>query len=137
VRTAPRFTCAGATLVALAALAALAVRADELPAGQQMYAKYCLSCHQADGRGVPGMQPSIVGGNWIKGDARALAAFVLSGGFGSAQRKEGPVENVMPEFSRLGDDELAALLTFARAKFGAGASPVSAADVASARASLK
>ena len=82
------------------------------------------------------MQPAIAGGSWVKGDSRALALFVMSGGFGSAQRKESAVDNVMPEFRQLPDDELAAILTYIREKFGAGALPVTAAEVAEARSSL-
>jgi thiosulfate dehydrogenase len=42
----------------------------------------------------------------------------------------------MPAFRQLPDEELASILSYIREKFGAGASPVSAADVAAARASL-
>jgi len=79
------------------------------------------------------MQPPITGGTWVKGDARALASFVLTGGFGSAERKDGAVDNVMPEFRQLSDEDLAEILTYIRAKFGGGASPVTAAEVAEAR----
>jgi mono/diheme cytochrome c family protein len=72
----------------------------------------------------------------VKGDARALALFVMTGGFDSANRKDGASHNVMPAFRQLPDEELAALLTYIRQKFGKGASPVSAADVAGARATL-
>ena len=105
-------------------------------AGQQLYAKNCLSCHQSDGYGVPNMQPAITGGNWVKGDARALALFVMTGGFNSAERKEGDSHNVMPAFRQLPDAELAAILTYIRQKFGGGASAVSEAQVADVRKSL-
>jgi hypothetical protein len=82
------------------------------------------------------MQPPIVGGTWVKGDPTALALFVLTGGFGSAQRKDGAVDNVMPAFPQIPDGELAEILTWIRAKFGDGASPVSAQEVAAARATL-
>jgi len=126
---------------AIAAVCAMAAEpappADSRPAGQQLYARHCLSCHQADGGGVPNMQPPIAGGSWIKGDARALALFVMTGGFGSAERKDSAVDNVMPEFRQLSDEDLAGILTYIRAKFGSGASAVSAAEVAAARADLK
>jgi len=109
---------------------------DSRPLGQQLYGRHCLSCHQADGGGVPNMQPAIAGGSWVQGDARALALFVMTGGFGSAERKESSVDNVMPAFRQLPDDELAQILTYIRAKFGNGASAVSAAQVAEARATL-
>jgi len=126
---------------AIAAVCAMAAEpappADSRPAGQQLYARHCLSCHQADGGGVPNMQPPIAGGSWVKGDARVLAKFVMTGGFGSAERKDSAVGNVMPEFRQLSDDDLAGILSYIRAKFGGGAPAVTAADVAAARADLK
>jgi mono/diheme cytochrome c family protein len=122
--------CAGAWLAAACAIA------DEPAPGQLLYSKHCLACHQADGGGVPNMQPAIAGGIWVKGDARALALFVMSGGFDSASRKDSDVGNVMPPFRQVPDADLAAILTFIRQKFGDGGSPVSAADVAEARTSL-
>lgn len=116
--------------------AAPAANADSRPAGQKLYARHCLPCHQADGYGVPNMQPAITGGTWAKGDAKALALFVMTGGFNSAERKDSDNGNVMPPFRQLNDDDLAQILTYVREKFGGGASPVSAADVAAARASL-
>jgi mono/diheme cytochrome c family protein len=109
---------------------------DSRPPGQRLYGVHCLSCHQADGGGVPNMQPPIAGGTWVKGDARALALFVMSGGFDSASRKDSDVGNVMPPFRQLADAELAEILTYIRQKFGDGASPVTAAEVAEARGSL-
>jgi mono/diheme cytochrome c family protein len=116
---------------------ATAAAPDDVAAGQKLYARHCLSCHQSDGYGVPDMQPAITGGSWVKGEVQPLALFVLTGGFDSAQRKEEATShNVMPAFSQLSDEELAAILTYIRAKFGGGASPVAPAQVAEARATL-
>ena len=108
---------------------------DTRPPGQRLYGVHCLACHQADGGGVPNMQPPIAGGTWVKGDARALALFVMSGGFDSGSRKDSDNGNVMPPFRQLADADLAQILTYIRQKFGDGASPVTEADVAEARAS--
>jgi mono/diheme cytochrome c family protein len=129
------------TLIALAcgAFTAACAISGETPApdaGQKLYARHCLSCHQADGYGVPNMQPAITGGAWVKGDAKALASFVITGGFDSSARKESDNENVMPPFRQLSDGDLAQILSYIRAKFGSGAAPVSAAEVAAARASV-
>jgi mono/diheme cytochrome c family protein len=110
--------------------------ADGGDAGQRAYARNCLTCHQSDGYGVPNMQPAITGGTWVQGDAKALALFVMTGGFNSAERKESESHNVMPAFRQLPDQELADILTYIRQKFGKGASPVSAAEVAEVRATL-
>lgn len=109
---------------------------DSTPNGQALYAVHCLSCHQADGGGVPNMQPGILDSPWVMGEPHALALFVLSGGFNSAQRKQSAVDNVMPEFRHLEDPELAQILTFVRQKFGNRAGQVTAADVAQARKEL-
>jgi mono/diheme cytochrome c family protein len=130
VSTTRIIAAAGALALAAAAFA------DEPPPGQKLYARHCLSCHQADGYGVPNMQPAITGGTWVKGDAQALALFVMSGGFDSASRKESENGNVMPPFRQLSDDDLAAILSYIRAKFGSGESPVTSAEVTAARQSL-
>jgi mono/diheme cytochrome c family protein len=82
------------------------------------------------------MQPGIVDGTWVTGDGRALALFVMTGGFDSASRKDGGEGNVMPPFNQLPDADLAELLTYVRKEFGKGAPPVSAAVVAEARSTL-
>src|SRR5687767_15525652 len=110
-------------------LAAASLAAEPEP-GQLLYNKHCLSCHQADGGGVPNMQPAIAGGTWVSGDVRALALFVMSGGFDSASRKESDSGNVMPPFRQLADADLADILSYVRLKFGNGASAVSAAELA-------
>ena len=111
--------------------------ADATATGQKLYARHCLSCHQSDGYGVPNMQPAIKGGAWVKGDPKALALFVMTGGFDSAGRKEGAAShNVMPAFRQLSDDELAGILSYIREKFGEGAPAVTPGLVAEARATL-
>ena len=79
------------------------------------------------------MQPAILGSAWVKGAPQPLALFVMTGGFNSAERKDSEAGNVMPAFAQLSDEELAALLTYVRDKFGDGAGPVSLGDVAEAR----
>lgn len=121
----PLGACAGSAPVRAAA-----------DAGQSAYAEHCLACHQADGTGVRGFQPALVGSPWVRGDVQALATFVLTGGFDSASRKESANENVMPPFRQLDDATLAAILTYVRQAFGEHAGPVSADAVALARSHL-
>ena len=131
--------CAGAsgeTPPAAATPGAPPAKPDTRSPGERLYARHCLPCHQSDGYGVPDMQPAITGGSWVKGDPKALAMFVMTGGFGSAERKDSANSNVMPEFRQLPDADLAEILTFIRAKFGGGGSAVSAAEVTAARADL-
>lgn len=118
--------------VAPAGPAEAAARID----GEAAYQANCLACHQADGRGVPFFQPPLVDGPWVLGDPQALAAFVLTGGFNSAERKDSRNENVMPAFAQLDDATLAAVLTYVRTKFGHDAGAVTPDIVAQARATI-
>jgi mono/diheme cytochrome c family protein len=120
-----------------AAKPAASAPADTRPPGQKLYARHCLPCHQADGYGVPNMQPAITDGTWVKSDPRALAMFVMTGGFNSGERKDSQNGNVMPPFAQLPDADLAQILTYIREKFGKGAPAVSAAEVADARSKLQ
>lgn len=134
---------AGLLIVAVLAFSGCAA-AQEKPAavapadaaivdGQAVYRRHCLTCHQADGGGVPNMQPAILDSAWVKGDPQALALFIMTGGFDSATRKDSAVDNVMPPFPQLTNDELAALLTYVRQKFGPDAGAVTVEQVAEAR----
>lgn len=77
--------------------------------GAQIYARDCLACHMVDGRGVPGMNPALVGSPWVAGSPDALAGFILTGGYGP--------DVLMARFDYLGDAELAALMSYIRAEF--------------------
>jgi len=125
--------CAAANKNAAGAAPSDAPLATAPSRGEQLYATHCLACHQADGGGVPNMQPSIIDSPWVLGDPKALALFVMSGGFDSSARKESAVDNVMPEFRQLSDDDLAQILSYVRQKFGSAAGPVTPAEVAEAR----
>jgi mono/diheme cytochrome c family protein len=129
-------TCAAGGEPAPSAQAAQPAPTNANVGGEKAYARNCLPCHQSDGYGVPNMQPAITGGTWVQGEPKALALFVMTGGFNSAERKESESHNVMPSFRQLSNEELAEILTYIRQKFGKGASPVSAADIAAARATL-
>jgi mono/diheme cytochrome c family protein len=120
-----------------AALAALAACSSTVPAqmpaaavdGREIYSRDCLACHMSDGRGVPGMNPALVGSPWVAGPADALAGFVLTGGYGP--------DVLMARFDYLSDEELAALLSYIRAEFAGIAEPVVATQVARMRGQLQ
>jgi mono/diheme cytochrome c family protein len=97
--------------------------------GGEIYVRDCLACHMKDGRGVPGMNPPLVGSPWVAGPADALAGFVLTGGYGP--------DILMARFDYLTDEELAALLSYIRAAFAGLAEPVTAVQVARMRNQLQ
>lgn len=94
---------------------------------------HCLACHQRDGRGLSGSQPALAGSATVAGDPEALVAWVL---FGERPTTLAPTRSVvvMPQFSWLGDEDVAAVLTHVRSHFGNASPAISAAEVAAIRA---
>ncbi len=83
----------------------------------------------ADGRGVPGMNPGLLGSPWVLGSSDALVGYVLTGGFSP--------DGLMGRFDFLTDTEMAAVLTYCREIFGENSSAVSVEQVARVRAQLE
>ncbi len=120
--TARRFglsKAAGALLAVYAGLCAPVSAQEDGETGRALYDRHCLTCHQADGRGVPFMQPPLVGSAIVTGPPETLILWTLLGTPPGA----GPSEwaNAMPGFPQLSDMEIAALLTYLRQDFDHGA----------------
>ena len=107
--------------------------------GQKVYASTCLACHQADGDGVPRMNPTLMKTKWVMGDKKALAKIVLNGLAGGEIEIDGDsYQNPMPaQASVLTDLQIADVLTYVRNSFGNKASLVTPAEVKAARATAK
>jgi mono/diheme cytochrome c family protein len=100
-----------------------------MAAGLSVYQRDCLACHMADGRGVPGMNPGLLGSPWVSGSSDALVGYVLTGGFSP--------QVLMARFDFINDADMAAVLTYCRQVFGGGADAVSVEQVARVRAELQ
>ena len=98
--------------------------------GEQIYTRDCLACHMGNGRGVPGVNPSLVSSAWVAGSPDALAGFILTGGYGP--------DVLMASFDYLSDAELAALMGYIRAEFaGIQEAPIEASLVERMRSQLQ
>ncbi|QHW00614.1 c-type cytochrome [Spirosoma endbachense] len=101
--------------------------------GQLIYEQNCLTCHQANGSGVPNLNPPLRGTDWVNGDKTRLINVVLKGLQG--QEVEGDAyDNAMPAHDFLTDDQIADVLTYVRSNFGNKASAITADEVKTARA---
>ena len=110
---------------------------QSLKNGEAIYKKYCISCHQADGGGVPHTAPPLIQTKYVLGDKVALAKIVLNGLKG-VEINDQTYNNPMPPLgSVLKDKEIADVLTYVRKSFGNKASEVTAADVKKVRAVQK
>jgi mono/diheme cytochrome c family protein len=105
-------------------------------AGERLYLLTCAACHRPDGSGIAGVQPPLAATPVTIGAPADLLGWVLFGRR-PASLPRGVYAGLMPQFSYLSDEELAALLTHVRSSFGNHASPVTAAMVATARAAQR
>jgi mono/diheme cytochrome c family protein len=97
--------------------------------GKTVYLQNCLTCHQADGGGVPNMNPPLIKTDYVLGDKTRLIKIVLNG-FNDRVEIEGEMyNNVMPSLNHLTDKQIADVLTYVRSNFGNKASAVSSAEV--------
>ena len=94
--------------------------------GRTAYASSCASCHQLNGRGLPGVAASLVDSRWVLGSDRILARVVLKG-------KTGGAPPAMPALEMLSDETLAAALTYIRRSWGHEAAPVAVSTVGQIR----
>lgn len=98
----------------LADLRPAAARPGQDADGQQVFNANCVACHQATGKGLPGVFPPLDGSEWVNGDARVLANIVLHGVSGEISVAGQTFNGAMPNFGQLGDAELAAVLSHVR-----------------------
>jgi len=111
--------------------------------GAEIYNReaHCVTCHQANGKGLPDSGfPPLAGTDWATGDPDLLIKLTLKGLMGPIEVKGKTYPGQVPmtpfEFL-LKDDELAAVLTYVRNSFGNQASPIKSSQVAKVRESVK
>ncbi|MFD2571335.1 c-type cytochrome [Spirosoma soli] len=109
-----------------------AAPAGKVP-GQVIYEQNCLTCHQANGSGVPSLNPPLKGTDWVLGDKTRLINVLLKGLQGQDIDGE-PYDNAMPAHDFLSDADIADVLTYIRSNFGNKASAVTADEVKAVRA---
>ncbi|MFN7147538.1 MAG: c-type cytochrome [Myxococcota bacterium] len=104
-------------------------------AGAEVYTQRCASCHQADGKGLAGAFPPLVGSEWVTGDPVVPVRIVLDGLTGPITVAGQPYQGVMPAWrDQMTDAEIAAVVTHEREMSGVAGPPVDEALVARERA---
>ena len=108
-----------------------------IQSGSEAYVLFCLSCHQADGGGVPNLNPPLKKTKWVLGDKKKLIGLILKGMNESIEINDEEFHNPMPPQPYLTDQQIADILTYVRNSFGNKASAVTPAEVKNVRASVK
>lgn len=101
--------------------------------GQQVFNANCVACHQATGKGLPGLFPPLDGSEWVNGDTRILANIVLHGVTGEIVVAGQTYKGAMPAFGQLGDAELAAVLSHIRSSWSNKSAAIKADLIATER----
>ncbi len=111
---------------------------NSITRGQAVYQQLCLACHQADGSGVPNLNPPLTRNPWTMGAKDVLITQVLKGSNGKVEIDGDRFNNTMPPLGTvLTDQQIADVLTYVRNNFGNDASAVSATQVKAVRAKTK
>ena len=76
--------------------------------GQEVYEKNCVSCHMAEGQGIPGIFPALAGSEIALYDKERHIEILMEGVQGAA----------MNSFDYLSEVELAAVITYSRQAWG-------------------
>ncbi|MBK7314625.1 c-type cytochrome [Candidatus Aalborgicola defluviihabitans] len=85
--------------------------------GKAVFAAQCVACHQATGKGLPGVFPPLDGSEWVQGDARTVANILLHGINGKITVAGTDYSGAMPSFQQLNDAELAAVASYVRSNW--------------------
>lgn len=114
-----------------------AVSQTVIERGKVVYANNCLTCHQADGSGVPRLNPPLIKNQWVLGKKSVLAKQILYGSQGKIEIEGETFSNTMPALPQLTDQQIADVITYVRNSFGNKASAMTSAEVKAVRSEKK
>jgi mono/diheme cytochrome c family protein len=113
------------------------VSKNSVARGKKVYEAYCSACHQADGGGVPRMNPTLIKTKWVLGSKTQLISIIVKGLKGGEIEIDGDeYHNPMPAQTQLTDQQIADVLTYVRNSFGNNASAITLAEVKEVKARL-
>ena len=83
--------------------------------GKTLYENNCVSCHQADGNGVPNVFPPLNGSEWVSGDPGIVVKIVLNGLTGPIEVAGNEYNSVMAALGGvLSDQDITEIVNYVR-----------------------
>jgi len=113
------------------------VEKKEKEPGKNVYQKYCMTCHLADGKGIAGLYPPLNATGWVNGDKERLIRMMLQGIDGEIKVKGLIYNQAMASYSYLSDKEVSDVLTYIRTNFGNDSGKITVEEVSMVRDSLE
>ncbi|MDD5242273.1 MAG: cytochrome c [Sulfuricella sp.] len=111
------------------------VAGDDAALGASTYGNNCVSCHQATGKGLPGVFPPLAGNPAVTdADPTTHIKVVLNGMQGKTIGGANYTTPMPPWADQLSDAQIAAVINHERSSWGNNAPKVTAKDVAKLRA---
>ena len=101
--------------------------------GKEIYLKFCMSCHQKDGSGVPNMFPPLKNSDWVNGDKKRIINVVINGLEGEIQVNGETYSQMMPKQNYLTNKQVAQVLSYVRFNLGNHADSVKVKEVMTIR----
>lgn len=105
--------------------------------GRKVYRQVCLTCHQANGGGVSGLNPPLTQTDNVLGDKNRLLEIIIKGSEAEREGNKSEYANVMQGYGMLGDKEIANVASYIRNSFGNKAEPITVEEVTSFRSANK
>ena len=102
----------------------------------KVFAQVCAACHMTDGRGVPSMQPPLIGSQVVAGNTERLINVLLKGPAAVLPPDRAKYSGAMPAFNVLTDADIAGVINYIRARFAPAAFRVTPEQIAAQRARL-
>jgi nitrite reductase (NO-forming) len=99
-----------------------------LEKGAHVYSTLCVTCHQADGQGTPGVFPPVASSDYLMADKERSIRILLEGLKDEITVNGAVYRGTMPKFP-LTDAQIASALTFVRNSFGNKGDPVRVEEV--------
>lgn len=109
---------------------------SQYAAGKTIYQKTCITCHQADGKGMQGTYPPLAGSDYLLADKYRAIKQVLKGSMSKITVNGADYQGVMPPQS-LNDSDAAQVLNYVYHSFGNNGFTVISADVKAVRDTIK
>lgn len=107
-------------------------------AAARLYEHHCADCHGTRGEGIPGAYPALAGNRAVTMASHVnLVQIVLHGGFAPATQGNPRPFGMPPFVLTLSEQEIAAVLTYIRTRWGNQASAVSELEVLRVRGDTK